>query len=181
VKILIYLFAGFLSLICSANDEHSNHITENGRMGLHGMVIYGSQGQYFLDHIPMNHSPHDFQVVAQVTLKTFNGKDVLVDLSQSGFINGALTEFRAEVYSGSFEKEGQPVKGLEKIFVSVKNIEYARKIPSKSIGKAIQFKTSKNTFEVNVITPLRNYQSVKNILTGKILWCVKGPDFFDPC
>ena len=33
----------------------------------HGMVLFGNKTHY-ISHLPMYHSPHDYQVVAQVSL-----------------------------------------------------------------------------------------------------------------
>ena len=188
------LFTILITLSALAHEGHMMKQPMNGRTGLHGMVLYGTDGQYFIDHIPMEHPPHDFQIVAQVVIQDSKGQAVQLDLSKdtftlkpskqfslNNFINGQLTEFIGDIYNGGFEQNGKLLSGLENVTITVKNISFARPIPSASDKTAVQFVSGKTIFEVNVITPARNFQAIKNKSTGEFIWCVKGPDFFEPC
>ena len=189
------LFTILIAAVALAgHEDHHMKQPTNGRTGLHGMVLYGTEGQYFIDHIPMEHPPHDFQIVAQIIIQDSKGKLVQLDLSNdtftlkpskqfslNNFINGQLTEFVGDIYTGGFEQDGKVLAGYENVTVKVQNISFARPIPSASDKTSVQFTSGKTIFEVNVITPSRNFQAIKNKSTGEFIWCVKGPDFFEPC
>lgn len=88
MKILIVCFASLFTLqilACSSVERtlanHQDHepliaLPAGGRSGLHGMVIFG-HGPYFIEHIPMLQSPHDFQIVAEVVIRDKLGQVVL--------------------------------------------------------------------------------------------------------
>lgn len=188
-------FAGEVSLASSHHhpEDHFSHLPTGGRRALHGMVLFGA-GPYFLEHIPMLTPPHDFQIITEVTLKNKNGVAVKLDLSRQGFtlkpsstfslndyVAGRLKNFTASIHRGSFEQGGQVVSGLEAVMVEIQSYRIIRQLPGQSQEKWIQLNDGKNLFESNVIRPNQNVQLIRNASTGEILWCVKGPDFFDPC
>lgn len=175
-------------------EEHFAHLPAGGRKALHGMVLFGAN-PYFLEHIPMLTAPHDFQIIAEVILKDEKGVALEFDFSQQGFtlkpdskfslndyVAGRLKPFNASIYKGSFEREdGKIVEGLENVSVEIKSYKLIRQLPSESKEKSIQLSDGKNTFVSLVISPNQNLQKIINIKTGKTLWCVIAPDFFDPC
>lgn len=161
---------------------------KRGRVGLHGMVIYGQKGSYFLDHIPMESSPHDLQVVSEVAITTQGGKDLNIDLSNNtftmrpssffsldDFAAGKIETFAADIYKGGFEQGGEIL--IAAVKVRIKSVLLNRKIPSKSGQTSYEFAD----YWLNVITPARNFQKIVNLKTGKVLWCVKGPEFYEYC
>lgn len=92
-----------------------------GRVGSHGMVLFGSKEQAFLSHIPMFHAPHDVQLVTAVRVEgpanlpndfgdrlyTF----VPERLSLDALRLGKLTTFKGTIYLGNFEDGGRPLPG----------------------------------------------------------------------
>ena len=194
MKSVLFTLILIATIQSPAHEGHTMKQPMNGRTGLHGMVLYGAEGQYFIDHIPMEHPPHDFQIVAEISIKDNKGVPVKLDLSNDTFtlkpsasfslnnyINGHLTQFVGDIYEGGFEQNGKVLSGYENVTVTVKNISFARPIPNASTETSVQFAAGKTIFEVNVITPARNFQAIKNKSTGEYIWCVKGPDFFEPC
>ncbi len=162
-----------------------------GRMSLHGMVLFGG-GPYFIDHIPMLMNPHDFQVITEVTLRDAHGGIITKDFangtftlkpssnfSLNDFINGQLRHFSGAIYQGGFEQGGQIISGLSNVQVEIRKIHLARQLPADS--KDVSFKVSdqRHSFQINIITPKRNFQSIKN--ESSPLWCVVGPDFSNFC
>lgn len=189
----LLLLASAIVAHADGHGDHS-HLPPGGRPALHGMVLYGSEGSYFLDHIPMNHAPHDFQVVAQVKLKDKTGSAISGDFSNAAFtlkpatnfslndyVAGRLKKFKGTIHSGSFEQGGPVVKGLDAVEVEVELLKLARQIPAESTAPVVEVSSQIDAFELNVITPARSFQSIKNKRTGKELWCVKGPNFFEFC
>ncbi len=168
-------------------------LPKKGRMGLHGMVVFGS-GPYFFDHIPMLMPPHDFQVTTEVELRV-NGKPLNADFSKDGFtfkphgmfslndyVVGRLKKFSGAIYHGSFEGDGTVVPGLENVEAEVIFHRMAHALPWNGDAETLRVQdTANNLFEINAITPTQNFQSIRNSSTGKTLWCVVGPDFIDSC
>lgn len=175
-------------------DHHFSHLLVGGRKALHGMVVFGS-GPYFLEHIPMLTPPHDFQIITEVILKNKNGSVINQNFSNSRFtlkpsssfsLNDYVAErlqvFTGSIYQGSFEQNGRMINGLENITIQVKSYKVIRQLPgSATSGSFIQLNDGKSTFESHVINPSQNFQMIRNAKTGKVLWCVKAPDFFEPC
>lgn len=107
----------------------------------HGMVLFGDTTKY-VSHMPMYHSPHDYQLVMQIQMldsthaptlapyqeakkagqKLFTIAPKPFDLTQ--IISGKLTEFSADLYSGHFEQSGinlGPIQiKIQKIILSKK-------------------------------------------------------------
>lgn len=174
-------------------EDHFTHLPTGGRKALHGMVLFGA-GPYFLEHIPMLTPPHDFQVIAEVALTDKNGQPLAHDFSNESFtfkpsttfslndyISGRLRKFSGDVYRGSFEQDGQLLADLQEVLVEVVAYKVIRPLPSPSEEPRFILSDGKNFFESNVIRPEKSVQFIRNIGTGKTLWCVQGPDFFDPC
>jgi len=188
----IVFLAPLVSLAHSPED-HFAHLPSGGRKALHGMVLFGA-GPYFLEHIPMLSPPHDFQIIAAVSLTDKNGKSVTHDFSKQGFtlkpdasfsLNdyaaGKLKKFSASIYQGSFEQDGELIEKLKGVVVEVSEFKVIRQLPSPSNVKQFIFSDGKNSFESNVIRPDQNIQLIRNTGTGQVLWCVEGPEFFKPC
>lgn len=164
------------------------------RLGLHGMVVFGNES-YFIEHIPMLHPPHDFQIVARVVIKSKTGKILKPDLSKEGFtlkptenfslndlLNGQLNAFQAVLFQGSFETDGRIVIGYNDIRIEVVEILLARQLPAADQQQTFKMKDEAgNTFETEIITPQNNRQLIQNLTNNKKIWCVSGPDFFDKC
>lgn len=173
--------------------DHYSHLPDGGRRALHGMVVFG-EGPYFLEHIPMLTPPHDFQIIAEVILLK-NGIMLQSDFSHQGYtfkpdssfslndyVAGRLKSFSGSIFQGSFEQNGSLISGLENITVEIKSYKLIRQLPgTETVESTIQISDGKNSFESNLISPLQNFQLIRNINTGKVLWCVKAPDFFDSC
>jgi hypothetical protein len=122
---------------------------EHTDVGLHGMVVVGTETIY-ASHMPMFMSPHDYQVIIEISLDTAAyrnarkhfGTSALFTLRPPPFsIHGlepaaggrpALTEFPAELFFGHFERGGDT---LGRIVAKVKrtlvfrHLDPARKAP----------------------------------------------------
>ncbi|GGB58087.1 hypothetical protein K8B83_01170 [Shewanella inventionis] len=66
-----YLLLGLslLSINSHATEpqDHSQHAKHPVKMGLHGMLLFGSQYGLFASHLPMFHQPHNAQVVFKLS------------------------------------------------------------------------------------------------------------------
>lgn len=193
MKTLLLILLTSFSHAGATPEEHFSHLPAGGRRSLHGMVLFGS-GRYFLEHIPMLTPPHDFQVVAEVRLVDGSGQAVARDFSQRGFtlkpsanfslndyVAGRLKKFSGAVHTGSFEQNGPVVPGLGAVNVEVVEYKLIRQLPAKSADLVFRVSDGVSTFETNIIRPEGNRQIIRNATSGAQLWCVVGPDFFEPC
>jgi len=177
-----------------ASSSHLHHpLTEGGRKGLHGMVLVGA-GPYFLEHIPMLTPPHDFQIITEVRLVDAKGAPITKDFSKAGFtlkpaksfslndyISGTLQSFQGAIFEGGFEQGGEVLPGHEAVTVIVTDYKLARQLPLDSNQDSFSYTDGKSQFQSSFIQPSNNVQRIENLTHGEELWCVKGPDFFDPC
>lgn len=105
----------------------------------HGMLLFG-QNTTYASHLPMLHSPHDYQVIlslaladlpASHTLQAYSAAKVagaplftlvpeLMDLTQ--VISGAKSTFKAVIYQGHFEQGG---KALGSVNASVTQVIFS--------------------------------------------------------
>lgn len=90
----------------------------------HGMILFGKGDNFYISHLPMWMSPHDYQMVAKITLDDAN-KAKVNKLIQEGhslfsvapssrfvlpkFAGGDIASFEADVYKGHFERDGEMI------------------------------------------------------------------------
>ena len=112
----------------SAEHEHHDHHDDHGSeapptMGTHGMLLFGS-GPIYLSHLPMFGSPHNFQVILEVTfddatseLVSAEGEDIftfkpvefpIVELDPEGE-PPVRTSIEGTVFRGHFERGGEAI------------------------------------------------------------------------
>lgn len=110
-------------------------------LGTHGMLLFGKKNNY-VSHLPMFHSPHDYQLVAEVTItnqgnaqtvakyeKAKKQSDIFtivpepMDLAK--VVSGEIRSFPVEIYQGHFERGGTPIG---KATVAIKQTIVAKKI-----------------------------------------------------
>ena len=110
----------------------------------HGMLLFGDKVN-FASHLPMFHSPHDYQLLLRLEFRTqpreaphtlenyvaskaagqtlFTLVPERMDLTQ--VISGSKRSFRAEIFEGHFERGG---RSLGAITVGVTEIVFAQKL-----------------------------------------------------
>jgi len=118
----------------------------------HGMMLMGSEIIY-ASHLPMFHSPHDYQIISVLELsKNDQAKYILDKKNHPGeliytiepetfvlpeMINHTKT-FKASIYRGHFERGGE--KFLENINVKISRVIYYKQFDKKSIkSKNLQY------------------------------------------
>jgi hypothetical protein len=107
-------------------------------IGVHGMLLVG-EAPVYLSHLPMFMAPHNFQVILEVTLDDEAGRSLahhhahfgrdelytvkpeafsIVDLLPVDPGNAALSEFKADIFRGHFEKGGDVIASGARIGVT---------------------------------------------------------------
>lgn len=115
------LFTAMIGLMAlgAAAQAKSIDTRPGGRMGVHGMVVFGSPATgLYMSHIPMFHHPHDVQAFFKVS---FPGADVFEDgtytfqperFALDDVIDGRLDTFKGTLFRGSFEGDGKPMRDV---------------------------------------------------------------------
>lgn len=111
----------------------------------HGMMLMGSEIIY-ASHLPMFHSPHDYQIISVLELSKDDQAKYILDKKKHPdeliytiepetfvlpeMINHTKT-FKANIYRGHFERGGE--KFLENITVKISQVIYYKQFDKKSI------------------------------------------------
>lgn len=89
--------------------------------GIHGMVLMG-EGIQYASHLPLFHSPHDYQVILKIKLdepstttyqkdRVVHPENKMYTLEPEKFVLPAIlndvTTFKANIYRGHFERGGE--------------------------------------------------------------------------
>lgn len=133
-----FKFIPYLMLILSlpsinshatGRQDHGQHAEHPVKMGLHGMLLFGSQYGLFASHLPMFHQPHNAQVVYKLSFvdpkiqaevvegirASANSKDPVWTIVPTTFDLSLLdpkhpqhiTQLTIDVVKGHFERGGK--------------------------------------------------------------------------
>ncbi len=136
VKTLFFLIA---IVACS----YISYAFSHDHASVHGMIVVGKQKVY-LSHLPMFHSPHDYQVILEVELdqkglSEYKKIQGLVTLVPEPFILPDMVKtprlFKAEIFQGHFERGG--VKKVN-VVVSIRKVILSQKLNSAGSFPTIQ-------------------------------------------
>lgn len=139
-----------------ARDPISEHHGHQDPPATHGMLLVGERRAY-LSHLPMFHSPHDFQVILEVVLER-DGTDVLAEyvadrrasgepvytwvpqaFSLSNFVASPVPGFTmtGDVFRGHFERGGVPI--LNGVRARVTRTIFADRLPVRGAGPTLDY------------------------------------------
>jgi hypothetical protein len=118
--------------------SYISHSFANDHASVHGMLVLGKD-KIYLSHLPMFHSPHDYQAILEVKLDQASESvysslrsqgDGLVTLVPEPFVLPDMLAhpkpFSADLYLGHFERGGS-LKAT-KVMVIIQKVILARKI-----------------------------------------------------
>ncbi|MGZ6333361.1 MAG: hypothetical protein ACXWP5_12130, partial [Bdellovibrionota bacterium] len=135
----------------------------------HGMLLFGDKSTY-LSHLPMYHSPHDYQVILKVTLKDLPRSSTLlhygaakahgqglftlvpqkVDLTK--VIDGSIPSLNGEIFQGHFEQGGKPLGWVQ---VQIEKVIFSSKLdgslPTETESKYLAFGGEGEYFAAHLI------------------------------
>jgi hypothetical protein len=172
MKNLIYLC--IVLLTASGGTARADH------PAVHGMLLFGDNADY-ASHLPMFHSPHDYQLLLKLNLEDQAGEKTLVSyqaakkntteyftlvpetMDLTKVINGTKTTFTAKIYQGHFERGGKELGvvkvGVEKIIFSAKLNGQA----SPSQTKYLVFGESGEYFAAHLIQGKPSFDAILNV------------------
>jgi hypothetical protein len=107
--------------------KQADFAAPGGRMGGHGMIVFGDASGTWMSHIPMFHTPHDAQVILQVALSGdgLNPPDMSDanftfapdDFSLNDLVSGRIASFTGALFRGNFEQGGVEIAKQVKVKV----------------------------------------------------------------
>jgi hypothetical protein len=133
------LIAAFYLFLPKINAQHDHGTASTDKPSVHGMLIFGTDNVY-ASHLPMFHSPHNYQIILELTLdKTAKQKFVADQLKNPQFTTYTIEperfvlpdmvaqkgSFKAHLYRGHFERGG--VKIAENITLKISKVVYFKK------------------------------------------------------
>lgn len=144
---------------------------------IHGMVIFGHDPVY-VSHLPMFHSPHDYQAIMEVELdakaaaiyenETAAHPDELFTILPEAMVLPDVvknrTPFKATLFRGHFERGGVPV--AENVKVTIKDVVHFHKFdpnavrPEKLTYISFGFK---ETWLVHLITSRPDFDQIAHM------------------
>jgi hypothetical protein len=146
---------------------------------VHGMLVVG-KGTIYLSHLPMFHSPHDYQVILEAEFDPASSSayakslkshaepvytiapetGVLAEMAQVG------RSFKAELFRGHFEREGVP---LGPALVTIKKVVYFRKFDPLALKppglELVLFGNAQEQFAAHVIQAKPDFDQVLGVET----------------
>jgi hypothetical protein len=150
------------------------------RPAIHGMLMVGSN-KIYLCHLPMFHSPHDYQLIMEADLGQEGNRIYLEDRKshplekiytlqpQERFVLPAMIQnprtFSGKIYRGHFERGGTPI--AESVGVKIMQVIYFKnfdKDPHKAEAlDYILFGSSREQFIAHLITAKPDFDQVLGV------------------
>jgi hypothetical protein len=113
----------------SDHHAHTGPHAEGDTTGVHGMLLFGEE-EFYLSHLPMFASPHNFQVLLEVSfddpvrdvllsdrqaagagIRTFVPEPFPIVELEPGGDKQARTSIEGTIFRGHFERGGEPIAG----------------------------------------------------------------------
>lgn len=177
-----------LPILANAQEKHNVHSVD--KPSTHGMLIFG-KNKIYAYHLPMFHSPHDYQIILELELDDA-AKELFVKDQQSNTEYTTYTiepetfvlpqriakgnSFTANLYRGHFERGGKNI--ASKIKVNIKDIIVLKKFQTNlkrtTAGSFVLFGNDKEQFMVHQLTAKPDFDqliqvkaSIGTLLKGK--------------
>lgn len=177
IKSFMTLILSFLSQYsCAQTMHHSSHQAD--RPSVHGMAVVGTK-QIYLSHLPMFHSPHDYQVLLEVQLDKASqanyakaktaAPDELITIVPETFVLPEMIAhphpFQADLFKGHFERGGSVF--IENATVTITKVIYFKKFSPTDTAPAsaryILFGNSAEQFLAHEITAKPDFDQLLKV------------------
>lgn len=169
------IFAALLTLISSIGLAQHHHHSDPA--SIHGMLLFG-KSQIYLSHLPMFHSPHDYQVILKAELSP-QGKEAYLEslktssetvytLVPESFILPEMIKnphpFKAQIYKGHFERGGTLI--ADNVIVNIQ-VPYFKKFSSSDVkplqGSYLLFGNKDEQFLVHLISTKPDFDQIVKV------------------
>ena len=164
------------------NAQHENHKMSNDKPSTHGMLLFGSE-KIYASHLPMFHSPHDYQIILELELSKSDKQKYISDKNKNPNYTTYTIEpekfvlpdmvnnpkpFKVNLYRGHFERGG--IEILKSISVKIVQVVSFKKFnPEESKAKTsnfILFGNEKEQFLAHEITNKPDFEQIIEIKTN---------------
>jgi hypothetical protein len=165
-----------------SNAQHDKHPMSTDRPATHGMLLLGGEKVY-ASHLPMFHSPHDYQIILELELTKVDKQKYLEDKAKNpnyvtytiepekfvlpDMINNPKP-FKISLYRGHFERGG--VQILENITVKIVQVVYFKKFKAEEVKSPttdfILFGNEKEQFLAHKISNKPDFEQVIEVNTN---------------
>ncbi|WP_299765021.1 hypothetical protein [uncultured Dokdonia sp.] len=176
------LIIAYILLSMHINAQHDHQQMSNDKPSTHGMLLFGSEDIY-ASHLPMFYSPHDYQVLLELTFSNEDKQKYIEHKKQHpnsptytiaperfvlpDMINNPRP-FKITVYQGHFERGGITI--LKDISVSIKHVVYFKKFNPKDAkiktADYILFGNNKEQFLVHQISNKPDFEQIIEVKTS---------------
>ncbi len=170
------LYIAFILFSIGLNAQHEPKKMSADKPSTHGMLIFGSDAVY-ASHLPMFHSPHDYQVLLELSLSATDRQKYIEDKKQhpnvptytiapERFVLPDMLNhpkpFKVSLYRGHFERGGIAI--LNDITVSIKEVLYFKKFnpnaPREVVANYILFGDEKEQFLAHKISNKPDFEQI---------------------
>jgi hypothetical protein len=206
----VFILFGLLYIVNATAIAQHNHAQTpvTDKPSIHGMLIFGKE-QVYASHLPMFHSPHNYQIIIKLQLSPQQKKKFVTDQQQHPEMTTYTIEperfvlpdmmkkqkkFKANLYRGHFERGG--VKIADSITFTIADVVYLEKFDAVKNDTArneyIFFGNAKEKFLAHRITRPVDFDQViqvqqdthwlvedRNVVYGRIL-SIPGNDGRSP-
>lgn len=161
MRLTTFFIVAVLFAVSTAFAQHHNAVAPD-KPSVHGMLLFGGvkSSAVYVSHLPIFHTPHDYQVLAEIeipddvrsayrkSLKASPRQTVYTLVPEVFVLPEMLANprpFKADLYAGHFECGGKLIS--EKCTVSFKRIIYQKKFdPQEKRGENASYLVFGDTF-----------------------------------
>ncbi|MCB9027123.1 MAG: hypothetical protein H6625_12440 [Bdellovibrionaceae bacterium] len=180
LTILLGLFFGFA---INAQAQSMHHHSDPP--SVHGMLLFGNE-KIYLSHLPMFHSPHDYQVILEAEIseqdreaylqaKKNKPNETVYTLVPEVFVLPEMVNnpraFKANIFQGHFERGGTPITGS--ITVNISKVIYFKKFEPNNTHpetvKYIYFGDVNEIFGAHLISAKPDFDHIVEVGTSPML------------
>lgn len=168
----------FLSVIILVFMAEANSTHHSDRPSVHGMLMVGTE-RIYLSHLPMFHSPHDYQAIFEVQIDNRAHAEYLESLSHSTekvytlvpevFVLPEMVRnprsFSADIFKGHFERGGSIV--VENVRFEITKVLYFRKFKPGDVHPPhaiyLLFGNQEEQFLAHLITAAPDFDQISQV------------------
>jgi hypothetical protein len=181
-KVSCLCLVASILFLSNLTAQHDHGTASKDKPSVHGMLIFGTDNVY-ASHLPMFRSPHDYQIIIELTMDNSAKKKFVADQAKNPQyttytieperfvlpdIIAKLGSFKANLYRGHFERGGQKI--AENITVTIKKVVYFKKFDATETKKDsavfLVFGSTKEQFAVHKISNKPDFEQILQVKTG---------------
>lgn len=173
---LFVLFFLLFSAVVKSTAQQGHLISASDKPSVHGMLVFGKE-KIYASHLPLFHSPHDYQIILKLELSKEAKKQFIKDqqlhpeqttysIETERFVLpdkiGSKGSFKANLYRGHFERGGEKI--ADSIVVKISTVLYFKKFnPADakiSTTDFIVFGSSKEQFAIHQLSNKPDFEQI---------------------